>query len=159
VPAGDCGDAAGRHRRSEGLAVSTAQRLCSVARHPTLKEAGIDVEADAWMGLIAPAGLSARRSSARRAGGEAITSAAIRDKLTAQLMEPIPGTPAEFRARIEATSRAGRRSLTPRRSRSTSSPARPQSHPSRTAEAKVQPALTSWDVEMAFDVTVRATAS
>jgi tripartite-type tricarboxylate transporter receptor subunit TctC len=26
---------------------------------PTLKEAGIDVEADAWSGLIAPAGLRA----------------------------------------------------------------------------------------------------
>jgi hypothetical protein len=29
---------------------------------------------------------------------EAITSRAIREKLTAQLMEPIPDTPAQFRA-------------------------------------------------------------
>ena len=33
---------------------------------------------------------------------EAITSRAIREKLTTQLMEPIPDTPAEFRARIDA---------------------------------------------------------
>jgi len=85
------------------LAVSTAQRSALLPGIPTLKEAGIDVEADAWMGLIAPAGLSAAAiERIGRAGGEAITSAAIRDKLTAQLMEPIPGTPAEFRARIEA---------------------------------------------------------
>ena len=33
---------------------------------------------------------------------EAITSRAIREKLTTQLMEPIPDTPAQFRARIDA---------------------------------------------------------
>ena len=32
----------------------------------------------------------------------AITSPTIRTKLSAQLMEPIPDTPAEFRARINA---------------------------------------------------------
>jgi tripartite-type tricarboxylate transporter receptor subunit TctC len=34
--------------------------------------------------------------------GDAVTSRAIREKLTAQLMEPVPDTPAEFRARIDA---------------------------------------------------------
>ena len=33
---------------------------------------------------------------------EAIETQAIRDKLAAQLMEPIGSSPAEFRARIEA---------------------------------------------------------
>jgi tripartite-type tricarboxylate transporter receptor subunit TctC len=33
---------------------------------------------------------------------DAMTSPAIRQKLSAQLMEPIPDTPAEFRARIDA---------------------------------------------------------
>jgi tripartite-type tricarboxylate transporter receptor subunit TctC len=32
---------------------------------------------------------------------EAITSRAIREKLTAQLMEPIPDAPAQFRAHID----------------------------------------------------------
>jgi len=85
------------------LAVSTAGRSALLPDTPTLKEAGIDVEADAWMGLVAPAGL-APETVARvgRLVGEAITSRAVREKLTAQLMEPIPDTPADFRARIEA---------------------------------------------------------
>ena len=33
---------------------------------------------------------------------DAITSRAVREKLTSQLMEPIPDTPAQFRARIDA---------------------------------------------------------
>ena len=33
---------------------------------------------------------------------EAITSRTIREKLTTQLMEPIPDTPAQFRAHIDA---------------------------------------------------------
>jgi tripartite-type tricarboxylate transporter receptor subunit TctC len=40
------------------LAVTTATRSALLPDIPTLQEAGIDVEADAWMGLIAPAGLS-----------------------------------------------------------------------------------------------------
>ena len=35
------------------LAVSTAERSVLLPGVPTLKESGIDVEADAWMGLIA----------------------------------------------------------------------------------------------------------
>ena len=85
------------------LAVSTAERSALLPNIPTLKESGIDVEADAWMGLIGPAGLPA--ATIERIGRlvrDAITSPAIREKLAAQLMEPIPGTPAEFRARIDA---------------------------------------------------------
>ena len=39
------------------LAVSTGVRSPLLPDIPTLKEAGIDVEADAWSGLIAPAGM------------------------------------------------------------------------------------------------------
>jgi tripartite-type tricarboxylate transporter receptor subunit TctC len=85
------------------LAVTTATRSALLPGVPTLKEAGIDVEADAWMGLIAPAGLpDAMIGRIGRVVGEAITSRAIREKLTTQLMEPIPDTPAEFRARVES---------------------------------------------------------
>jgi tripartite-type tricarboxylate transporter receptor subunit TctC len=85
------------------LAVSTKARSALLANIPTLKESGIDVEADAWMGLIGPAGLPADMTQRiNQLVGEAITSPAIRDKLAAQLMEPIPDTPAEFRARIDA---------------------------------------------------------
>jgi tripartite-type tricarboxylate transporter receptor subunit TctC len=69
---------------------------------PTLKEAGIDVEADAWMGMIAPGRTpDAIVARIQREVVEAIGTTAIRDKLAAQLMEPIGNTPAEFRARIE----------------------------------------------------------
>ena len=55
------------------------------------------------MGLIAPAGVSgATIERINHLVASAITSPAIRKKLSAQLMEPIPGTPAQFRARIDA---------------------------------------------------------
>ncbi|MFY9839342.1 MAG: tripartite tricarboxylate transporter substrate-binding protein [Xanthobacteraceae bacterium] len=85
------------------LAVSTAERSALLPNIPTLQEAGLDVEADAWNGLIAPAGISP--AMAARIGqlvGEAIGADDVRAKLAAQLMAPIPGTPAEFRARIDA---------------------------------------------------------
>jgi tripartite-type tricarboxylate transporter receptor subunit TctC len=84
------------------LAVSTAQRSALLPNVPTLKEAGIDVEADAWMGLIAPA-----RTPDVVIGKihdevvEAIRAPDVRDKLATQLMEPIGNSPAEFRAVIE----------------------------------------------------------
>jgi tripartite-type tricarboxylate transporter receptor subunit TctC len=85
------------------LAVSTAERSPLLPDIPTLKEAGIDVEADAWSGLIAPAEL--RGPMTARIGqfvAQAVTAPVVRDKLAAQFMTPIPGTPAEFRARIDA---------------------------------------------------------
>jgi len=85
------------------LAVSTARRSALLPGIPTLKESGIDVEADAWNGLIAPAKTPpAIIAAVRAAVTEALSSPAIREKLAAQLMEPIPGTAEEFRARIEA---------------------------------------------------------
>src|SRR5271155_2300182 len=73
------------------LALSTVQRSALLPGVPTLKESGIDVEADAWSGLVAPAGTSeATVARIGRLAGEAVTSRAIREKLTAQLMEPIP---------------------------------------------------------------------
>jgi tripartite-type tricarboxylate transporter receptor subunit TctC len=85
------------------LAVTTAERSPLLPNVPTLKESGIDVEADAWNGFIGPAGMP--QDMIARIGklvGDAIESRAVREKLTSQLMEPIPGTPEEFRARINA---------------------------------------------------------
>ena len=85
------------------LAVSTAKRSSYLPQIPTLKEAGIDVEADAWNGLIAPAGTpDAIVAKIRHEVVEAIQTQTVRDKLAAQLMEPIGSSPAEFRNRIEA---------------------------------------------------------
>jgi tripartite-type tricarboxylate transporter receptor subunit TctC len=85
------------------LAITTAQRSALLPGVPTLKESGIDVEADAWMGLIAPAGIpEAMVERINHLVREAITAPAVRQNLSAQLMEPIPDAPAEFRARIDA---------------------------------------------------------
>jgi tripartite-type tricarboxylate transporter receptor subunit TctC len=85
------------------LAITAAKRSALLPGVPTLKESGIDVETDAWNGLIAPAGMPAAMvERINHLVGAAITSPAIREKLSAQLMEPIPDTPSEFRARIEA---------------------------------------------------------
>jgi tripartite-type tricarboxylate transporter receptor subunit TctC len=85
------------------LAVSTAKRSPYLPQIPTLKEAGIDVDADAWMGMIAPAhtpeGIVAK---IQREVVEAIGTDAVREKLAAQLMEPVGSSPAEFRARIDS---------------------------------------------------------
>jgi tripartite-type tricarboxylate transporter receptor subunit TctC len=84
------------------LAVSTAKRSRYLPDIPTLKESGIDVDADAWMGMIAPAhtpeGIVAK---IQREVVEAINTDAVREKLAAQLMEPVGNSPAEFRARID----------------------------------------------------------
>jgi len=85
------------------LAISTAKRSELLPGVPTLKESGVDVEADAWSGLVGPAGLpTATVERINHLVSAAITSPTIRTKLSAQLMEPIPDTPAEFRARINA---------------------------------------------------------
>jgi tripartite-type tricarboxylate transporter receptor subunit TctC len=85
------------------LAVSTAKRSPYLPQIPTLKEAGIDVDADAWMGMIAPAHTpEAIVARIRGAVVEALGTAAIREKLAAQLMEPVGNSPAEFRARIDS---------------------------------------------------------
>jgi tripartite-type tricarboxylate transporter receptor subunit TctC len=83
------------------LAVSTQQRSILLPEIPTLKEAGIDVEADAWMGLIAPAKtpepIIARL---QREISDFVTSSEMKEKLATQLMEPLPTTSAQFRARV-----------------------------------------------------------
>ena len=84
------------------LAVSTAKRSPYLPDVPTLKESGIDVEADAWNGLIAPGATPKSIIDAiNKDVAEIIKQPAVRDKLAAQLMEPVGSTPEEFRARID----------------------------------------------------------
>jgi tripartite-type tricarboxylate transporter receptor subunit TctC len=85
------------------LAVTTARRSPYLPNVPTLKEAGIDVEADAWNGLVAPSGVPEPVvAKIRREVIEAIQSQGIRDKLAAQLMEPTGSSAEQFRAKIDA---------------------------------------------------------
>ncbi|MBN8936423.1 MAG: tripartite tricarboxylate transporter substrate binding protein [Rhizobiales bacterium] len=72
------------------LAVSTAKRSPYLPAVPTLKD------------MIAPAHTpEAIIAKIRHEVVEALQTGAVRDKLAAQLMEPIGNSPAEFRARID----------------------------------------------------------
>jgi tripartite-type tricarboxylate transporter receptor subunit TctC len=85
------------------LAVSTAERSPYLPDVPTLKESGIDVEADAWMGLIAPGGTPAAIvDKINKAVVEALHDPAIEAKLATQLMVPVGNSPQQFRAKIDA---------------------------------------------------------
>jgi tripartite-type tricarboxylate transporter receptor subunit TctC len=87
----------------KALAVSTAKRSPYLPNLPTLKESGIDVDADAWMGLIGPGGLPKAMVEAINKDVVAIIHMpAVKDKLAKVLMEPVGNTPAEFRARIDS---------------------------------------------------------
>ncbi len=84
------------------LAVSTARRSPYLPDVPTLKESSIDVEADAWNGLIAPGGTPKAIVDAINKDAVAIIKRPeVREKLATQLMEPVGSTPQEFRARID----------------------------------------------------------
>ena len=85
------------------LAISLGRRSTLMPAVPTLKESGIDVEADAWNGLIAPARTpEAIIAKIHGVVVDALAEPTIREKLATQLMEPIPTTPAQFRAKIDA---------------------------------------------------------
>jgi tripartite-type tricarboxylate transporter receptor subunit TctC len=85
------------------LAVTTAKRSPLLPNVPTLKESGIDLEADAWNGLIAPAGTPpAIIEKIRHEVVAAITSPELKEKFATQIMEPVGNTPAEFKAQIDA---------------------------------------------------------
>lgn len=82
------------------LAVSSARRSSLFPRLPTLKEAGIpDVEADAWVGLVAPATTSeAIIGELQKEVLQILAEPDTRKKLRDQFMEPVGNSPAEFRA-------------------------------------------------------------
>lgn len=84
------------------LAVSTARPSPYLPDVPTLKESGIDVEADAWNGLIAPAGTP--RPIIERISkdvAEIIRQPTLREKLATQLMEPVGSSPDELRTLMD----------------------------------------------------------
>lgn len=83
------------------LAVSTEKRSPYLPDLPTLKESGIDVETDAWNGLIAP-GATPKPiiDKISKDVAEIIRQRMLREKLPTQLMEPVGSSPDELRARI-----------------------------------------------------------
>ena len=84
------------------LAVSTSTRSPYLPDVPTLKEAGIDVEADAWNGLIAPGGTpKAIIEKISSDVSDVMKRPAIRERLATQLMEPAGSSPEQLRARMD----------------------------------------------------------
>jgi tripartite-type tricarboxylate transporter receptor subunit TctC len=82
------------------LAVTSPQRSPLLPHLPTLREAGIaGVEADAWVGLIAPAGTSgAILARLHKEAVAVLADAGVIEKLKAQYMVPIANSPDAFRA-------------------------------------------------------------
>jgi tripartite-type tricarboxylate transporter receptor subunit TctC len=101
LPAGSVADL-GKTGKLKMLAVTSAKRSPLLPELPTLGEAGVaNVEADAWVGLIAPAGISdAVRDRIYKEAAAVVADPAIVAKLQVQYMAPIASTPDEFRAVI-----------------------------------------------------------
>jgi tripartite-type tricarboxylate transporter receptor subunit TctC len=93
-----------RAGKLKALAVATARRSSVLPDLPTLAESGLpDIQGDAWMGFIAPA-RTPPAILARLQGeiSQIVQSEDMKQKLQAQLMEPVGGTSAEFRATLQA---------------------------------------------------------
>jgi tripartite-type tricarboxylate transporter receptor subunit TctC len=85
------------------LAITSARRSALLPDVPTLKETGIALEADAWNGLVAPAGTpDVVLKKIHDEVVEAIQSPELKAKFAAQIMEPVGNSPAEFKALIES---------------------------------------------------------
>jgi tripartite-type tricarboxylate transporter receptor subunit TctC len=85
------------------LAVTSQQRSALMPDLPTLKEAGVDVEANAWIGLIAPVKTPEPIVAAvSREVAAVLRDPAIGEKLKALYMEPLGTSSAEFKAHVGA---------------------------------------------------------
>jgi len=87
-----------RAGKLRALAVTTGQRYALLPELPTFREAGIpDVEASAWLGFVVPSGVPAPLvEQLNRELVAALREPEVADKLRAQYMQPMPGTPKEF---------------------------------------------------------------
>ncbi|MBU1354562.1 MAG: tripartite tricarboxylate transporter substrate binding protein [Gammaproteobacteria bacterium] len=89
------------------LAIGSAMRVAALPDVPTLAEAGVpNTEVYAFQGILAPAGLPAA-ITARLNGdlNKALINPAVVKRMTDFGMEPLPGTPEQFRAMARAESK------------------------------------------------------
>ena len=84
--------------------VTSARRASTLPEVPTLAEAGVaGYEYSTWYGLLAPAGVPRAILDKLSASTISVLNAAEwKQRLTAQGMEPIPSTAAEFAARLKS---------------------------------------------------------
>jgi len=103
LPAGSV-VAQGREGMVRMLAVTTAQRSKLLPELPTMAESGIaGVAADAWVGLIAPAGTAPPVLAKILAETRAVLSTQqAEDRFRPAFMVPVGSTTAEFRAVLKA---------------------------------------------------------
>jgi tripartite-type tricarboxylate transporter receptor subunit TctC len=90
----------GRERKLKMLAVTSPERSPLLPDLPTMREGGIaGVEADAWVGLIAPAGTRAAvLAKIHREVVAVLAEPEVVAKLEAQFMVPVGNSPDQFRA-------------------------------------------------------------
>ena len=83
------------------LAVTTAARSPFLPDVPTLKESGIDVQSDAWNGLVGPGGLSKEVVAKINAEvRQTLAEPGVIERLKLQLITPAPSSPDELRKRM-----------------------------------------------------------
>lgn len=85
------------------IAVSSAKRLGALPEVPTMAEAGLPFEINAWLGFLAPAGTP--KEIVQRLNVEInkiLQMPDVREKLAAAALEPGGGTPEQFGAVIKA---------------------------------------------------------
>ncbi|HMM72897.1 MAG TPA: tripartite tricarboxylate transporter substrate binding protein [Rhodocyclaceae bacterium] len=85
------------------IAVSSAKRLGALPEVPTMAEAGLPFEINAWLGFLAPAGTP--KEIVQRLNAEInkiLQMPDVREKLAAAALEPGGGTPEQFGAVIKA---------------------------------------------------------
>jgi tripartite-type tricarboxylate transporter receptor subunit TctC len=86
----------------KGLAVSPGKRSSAAPNLPTLREAGVDLEASLWFAIWAPAGTPrAAIDRLSKTGNEAIKSAEATSMFDKQGFDVIGGTPEDF-AKMQA---------------------------------------------------------
>ncbi|HSV53401.1 MAG TPA: tripartite tricarboxylate transporter substrate binding protein [Burkholderiaceae bacterium] len=90
--------------KMRALAVASAKRSASLPDLPTLAESGLpDVQADAWIGFIAPAKTPAAIvNKLHEQITQVLAEPAVKDKLRSQYMDVVGNTPTEFRALLAA---------------------------------------------------------
>ena len=85
-----------------GLAVSPGKRSSAAPTLPTLREAGVDLEASLWFAIWAPVGTPRTAiDKLSKAGNEAIKSAEATSMFSKQGFDAIGGTPEDF-AKMQA---------------------------------------------------------
>lgn len=85
-----------------GLAVSSSKRSSAALKLPTLREAGVDLEASLWFAIWAPAGTPrAVVERLSKVGNEAIKSGEVKSIFEKQGFDALGGTPEDF-AKMQA---------------------------------------------------------